>query len=173
MIKTCSACSHYNSRWCELHHKSIAYNRIACEHITGDSISPIETEEAVHVTRHKKPEPTPEQREKVLEVYAKTGKVNPAATAAGVSWARAKEIVEDVSPVACGPLLYDRTDEIVAELEMAIEKEQSKPDLSILHHDLEQAQQALVLLDTVRQVWGEVEPVQDAILQEYARRRAQ
>lgn len=179
--RICGFCTSYGNL-CSQTGKRVAYHRVACEVYSQDldaierairPPSPPPTEVKTYfIEVNEMAKITPEIRETVLREYAASKSINAAAKAAGIDWAKAKQIIKEY-----GDAPFDH---INAEVEILVETQpESKPepkptpDLSILHHDLELAQQAMALIDTVRQVWGDVEPVRDAILQEYARRRVQ
>jgi hypothetical protein len=144
--RICGFCKHYGSI-CAKTGKRSAYNRVVCDDYDQN---PEAIERAVN------PPANPPSEIKTYHI-----EVTP--------------MVKAKSPVT------DEVKETVLEesKELVLPERERKPItkksdvIAILTHDLELAQQAMALIDTVRQVWGDVEPVRDAILQEYARRRVQ
>jgi predicted transcriptional regulator len=85
-----------------------------------------------------------------------------------------KESMHQTEPI-------DQVDTVDVKVESVDEKpdqESVEPELvatvdarAILQRDLEEAQKALVVLDTIRQVYGEASELEDAVVQAYRRRR--
>lgn len=174
-IQICEICDHYEQRWCKLKSRSVAYNHKACEHI---KIHSTEVKEVTDEMAKPKAEITEEQRQKALDAYRKTRVLSEAMRASGLSeWLVRRVIKESMHQTE--PI--DQVDTVDVKVESVDEKpdqESVEPELvatvdarAILQRDLEEAQKALVVLDTIRQVYGEASELEDAVVQAYRRRR--